>query len=432
MIEDLLAEADRRIAAGCGVLPADAARIYWVNPVADLRAMNLLEDAGGRMCGGENLFCHALCPIPVDLPPLEALARTALADPMVGPAADRAEYVCREMRRRGAEAMIVSRIPGASHCAAEGTILAEVVRGRLGVPALEIEVPPVLDAMEPTLRTRLGSPGGNRPREEAIMLCAGIDAGSRTVKVALIDAESFEVAAVAVADQGVRQDAVAAALMDRALAEAGRTREEVRLIVATGYGRKLIRAADKTITEITCQACGVHWRLPEAKTIINVGGQDSKLLWLDGDGSVADFVMNDRCAAGTGRFLEVLAARLGVPLAELGELARRSRRPAAISSMCVVFAETEIVGLLASGAAPEDIVAGVQASIAVRVAALAGRRAAAPVVFTGGVALAPGMTEALAAALGMPVVVAPQPQITAALGAAILAAGQLQSREKGR
>ena len=123
--------------------------------VADLRAMNLLEDAGGRVCGGENLFCHALCPIPVDLPPLEALARTALADPMVGPAADRAEYVCRQMRRCGAEAMIVSRIPGASHCAAEGTILAEVVRERLGVPAVEIEVPPVLDAMEPTLRTRL-------------------------------------------------------------------------------------------------------------------------------------------------------------------------------------------------------------------------------------------------------------------------------------
>ncbi len=132
--------------------------------------------------------------------------------------------------------------------------------------------------------------------------------------------------------------------------------------------------------------------------------------------------MNDRCAAGTGRFLEVVATRLGVRLAELGDMVRRSRKRAIISSMCVVFAETEIVGLLASGELPEDIAAGVQESIATRVAAMAGHHLPEPIVLTGGVALVPGMREALEASLGRCVSIAPTPQLTGALGAAILAA----------
>ena len=140
------------------------------------------------------------------------------------------------------------------------------------------------------------------------------------------------------------------------------------------------------------------------------------------NGAVADFQMNDRCAAGTGRFLEVLATRLGVKLACLGTLAARSRQPATISNMCVVFAETEIIGLLAAGVAAEDIAAGVQAAIATRVVAMAGRQLPDPIVFTGGGALVPGMQTALEAALGSPLLVAPQPQLTCALGAAILAA----------
>ena len=140
---------------GLGVLPPGAVRIFWVNPVADLRVMNLLEDAGGRLCGSEYLFCHALLPIPEDLPPLDALARMVLADPMVGSATDRADYVCREIRRFGAEAVIISRIPGASHCALEGQIIADTVRRQFDIPTLEIEVPPIADAIEPGLRTRL-------------------------------------------------------------------------------------------------------------------------------------------------------------------------------------------------------------------------------------------------------------------------------------
>ena len=186
------------------------------------------------------------------------------------------------------------------------------------------------------------------------------------------------------------------------------------MTIATGYGRKLITVANATITEITCQAWGVRQAMPEARTIIDIGGQDSKLLRLGTDGTVADFAMNDRCAAGTGRFLELLASRLGVRLDALGKLAAHSRQPAVISSMCVVFAETEIVGLLASGVGMEDIVAGVQASLAARVAAMAGRSATVPIALTGGVALVPGMAAALGAALGQSLTVAPQPQLTCA------------------
>jgi predicted CoA-substrate-specific enzyme activase len=158
--------------------------------------------------------------------------------------------------------------------------------------------------------------------------------------------------------------------------------------------------------------------------VIDIGGQDSKLLRLDPAGRVHDFVMNDRCAAGTGRFLEVVAARLEIPLGTLGALAQQATTPVAISSMCVVFAETEIIGLLASAAAPADIAAGVQTSIASRVASMAGHRLVEPVAFTGGVALIPGMGAALAQALGCSVAIVPQPQTTGALGAAILAATQ--------
>jgi (R)-2-hydroxyacyl-CoA dehydratese activating ATPase len=261
------------------------------------------------------------------------------------------------------------------------------------------------------------------------MICAGVDAGSRTAKIVLLDAGSREVVAAAVVDQGIEQDALASAMLERLLHENGIDRDQVAMIVATGYGRKLIGMADATITEITCQAWGVRQAMPEARTIIDIGGQDSKFLRLDDNGTVGDFVMNDRCAAGTGRFLELVATRLGMRLASLGELAGQSRDPAIISSMCVVFAETEIIGLLASGVAPADIVAGVQASIATRVAAMTGRSLQLPIAFTGGVALVPGMEAALGAALGQPLTVAPQPQLTCALGAAILARQRLNGRQ---
>jgi predicted CoA-substrate-specific enzyme activase len=256
------------------------------------------------------------------------------------------------------------------------------------------------------------------------MICAGVDAGSRAIKLVLVETDDLRVIGSGMLDQGTEPDELASQLLDRVLDDAGLDCGDIDRTVATGYARGVIDRADATITEISCHACGVRHHLPDAMTVIEIGGQDSKVLRLGADGRVQDFVMNDRCAAGSGRFLEVVAGRLGVGLAGLGEMALRSRRPAAISSTCVVFAESEIIGLLSSGGAPEDIVAGVQAAIAIRVATMAGGQVKPPLVVTGGVALIPGMGAALSSALGQPATVASDPQFTGALGAAILAGRQ--------
>ena len=155
VLGELLAEAEKRVQQKQFIIDVDAVRIFWVNPVADLRAMNLLEDWGGRVCGSDYMFTHALDLIPENLPPLEALARTALADPMVGSTAERAARIVRECRDFHVEAVVVSRIPGASHCAREGAIIREAVQKALGLPTIELEIPPVCDAMLPTLGSRV-------------------------------------------------------------------------------------------------------------------------------------------------------------------------------------------------------------------------------------------------------------------------------------
>jgi predicted CoA-substrate-specific enzyme activase len=258
------------------------------------------------------------------------------------------------------------------------------------------------------------------------MICAGVDAGSRAIKVVLFDTEQSRILAADTADQGVDQQRLAAEVFARSLRTAGLDRARVRSVIATGYGRKRVDFAETTITEITCHARGVAHLLPETRTIIEIGGQDSKVINVDGSGRVRDFSMNDRCAAGTGRFLEMVAARLGVDMAHLGRLRAASERPALISSMCVVFAETEVVGLLAEGRPPADIVAGVQNAMAARIAALAGRAVTTPVCFTGGVALQSGMLGALERALECSIATVPLPQHTGALGAALLACERTQ------
>ncbi|KPK38392.1 MAG: hypothetical protein AMJ65_12960 [Phycisphaerae bacterium SG8_4] len=155
VLTELLDEVKARVQAEVGVLEVDAARIFWVNPVADLQVMNLLEDCGGRICGTEYLFSHALDEVPEDSPPLDALAQMALADPMVGSSIDRAQRICADISLFGAEAVVISRIGGASHCALEGQVIGEIVQDELDIPVIEIEVPPVTDSMRPTVRTRL-------------------------------------------------------------------------------------------------------------------------------------------------------------------------------------------------------------------------------------------------------------------------------------
>lgn len=155
VLDDLLAEVHRRVAAGAGVLEPGAVRLFWVNPVADLRVMNLVEELGGRVCGTDYMVQHALDAIPADESAWRGLARAALADPMVGSAADRAERIARDVERFGSRAVVVSRIPGASHCSTEGAMIREVLRKRLDVPVVELEVPSIGDAIEPALKTRL-------------------------------------------------------------------------------------------------------------------------------------------------------------------------------------------------------------------------------------------------------------------------------------
>jgi len=254
------------------------------------------------------------------------------------------------------------------------------------------------------------------------MISVGVDAGSRAIKIVLFDAVKKKVVAKGLADQGVEQAKLAKSLFETILDDNGIDRADIGKTVATGYGRNAVDFADTAVTEITCHARGVRYVAPEARTVIDIGGEDSKLICLDANGKVRDFAMNDRCAAGTGRFLEVVAERLGASLETLGEMAAESQSPAAISSMCVVFAETEIIGLLAAGTPREDIVAGVQTAIASRVVGMAGRRVDEPIVFTGGGALVSGMSQALERSLEHPVVTASDPQMTGALGAALLAA----------
>ena len=259
------------------------------------------------------------------------------------------------------------------------------------------------------------------------MFCAGIDAGSRAIKIVLVDQQTREVLGYGMTDQGVSQNEIAMKLLDEVIADSGVSRDNLGCVIGTGYGRDSIELVTETVTEITCHACGVVHLYPDCRTIIDIGGQDSKLIRLKEDGRVRDFVMNDRCAAGTGRFLEVVADRLHLPLEEFGQMATAAENPSAISSMCVVFAETEITGLLASGERQENIIAGVQVSIATRLSSMAGRGAQQPVVFTGGVSLVPGMKQAVETALKCDISIAENPRFTGALGGALIAADTTSS-----
>ena len=264
-----------------------------------------------------------------------------------------------------------------------------------------------------------------RRKEVVVMICAGIDAGSRTVKAVLMESDTHAILGQGIENQGIHQGEIAQKLIEKVCAEANVSKNDIAGIIATGYGRNTVSSANKTITEISCHACGVHFEKPSARTIIDIGGQDSKVIHLDDKGNVCDFSMNDRCAAGTGRFFENVSAQLGIDISKLGDLAKSATKPCAISSMCVVFAETEIIGLLAAGETPQNITAGVERSIASRIYSMAGRKIKSPVVFTGGVALIDGMGAILEETIGHPVKIVNNPQMTGALGAAILAARNL-------
>ena len=261
------------------------------------------------------------------------------------------------------------------------------------------------------------------------MLVCGIDVGARSCEVVLLEAETPDAITCRITDTGHDPARTGRRLFDEALAERGAEASSVAYTVATGYGRASLPFATQAVTEITCHARGVRHHFPGVRTIVDIGGQDSKVIVLDERGAVADFMMNDRCAAGTGRFLEIVARILDLDLDQLGEVARQATKPAEITSMCAVFAESEVVGLLARGTKREDVLAGVHASIASRVASLASRmKVGSPAVFTGGVAKNAAMVKAVGKALSLELAVPPEPQTTGALGAALLAAERVRPK----
>lgn len=248
----------------------------------------------------------------------------------------------------------------------------------------------------------------------------GIDIGSSSSKAAILDHEK-KLRAVSVINLGTGTGAYRQ-VIEKAVREAGMVREDILFTVATGYGRNGCEEANKRITEITCHAKGVRYLAGDARTVIDVGGQDSKVIRLDGNGRVDNFVMNEKCAAGTGRFLEVMARVLGCKLEELSSLADRSVKELSINNVCTVFAESEVISRLAAGDSIYDVARGAHVAVAKRVAGMCNRVGYAPkVVMTGGVALNANLVAALAAELHTPVAVAPHCQGAGAVGAAVLA-----------
>ena len=252
------------------------------------------------------------------------------------------------------------------------------------------------------------------------MPVAGVDVGSVAAKAVIFDPQSRSLLGKAVLPTGWNAREAGEKALSAACADAGGI--AASRIVGTGYGRISLPFADKVVTEITCHARGAVHLFPGTGVVLDIGGQDSKVISTAPDGSVQDFLMNDKCAAGTGRFLQVLSGILGMELAELGEAAGRGK-PAAISSMCAVFAETEIIGLLARGTPPADIAAGVFRSIARRMRGLAARiPLRGECTFTGGLATSPSFSRLLSEELGVPVNVPEYPQLVGAIGAALIAA----------
>ncbi|MBW1934254.1 MAG: 2-hydroxyglutaryl-CoA dehydratase [Deltaproteobacteria bacterium] len=259
------------------------------------------------------------------------------------------------------------------------------------------------------------------------MMVAGIDVGAATAKAVILSDES--VTGSVVIPTGYDVSTAAESVIREALENSGRKIQELSFVVSTGYGRNAVALSNKAITEIICHACGVNWMVPEARTVIDIGGQDSKVIGIDDKGNVDNFVMNDKCAAGTGRFLEVMSKVLGIGIDNMGRISLQGTEPCSISSTCTVFAESEMVILRARGESRENIIAGIHKAMAHRVA-LMGRSVGfrKEVVFTGGVAKNEGMKKALEDELSLEILVPEEPQIMGALGAALLARAEAARR----
>ena len=258
---------------------------------------------------------------------------------------------------------------------------------------------------------------------------AGVDIGSTMTKVVIVN---DNILASTIGPTGPEHRKLAHRVMEEALDKLKLPFIDITYIVATGYGRVNVPFADRQITEISCHARGVAHLVPTARTVIDIGGQDCKGIKLR-NGKAVDFAMNDKCAAGTGRFLEVIAEALGIKLEDMGELSVKAKKAAEISNICTVFAELEVVSKLAEGVPVEELVAGLHQSIATRIYGTVRRlKIQKDVVVTGGGAKNTGLVKALEEKLGYHVIVPPEPLLTGALGAALFGRDiAAQAHEKG-
>lgn len=263
------------------------------------------------------------------------------------------------------------------------------------------------------------------------MFFAGIDIGSTITKVVIKKGGGGILVSTA-HPTGAEHRRLAHEVIKNALNKAGITFEQIDFIVATGYGRINVPFADTQITEITCHMRGVSWLFPDVRTVIDIGGQDCKGIKVL-NGKIRDFVMNDKCAAGTGRFLEVIADTLGLKLEDIGDMSLRSSHPAGISKICTIFAEQEILLRLSESVPLEDILAGLHQALAGRIYSMVSKiRIEKDVVLTGGGALNAGLRQYLEERIGFPILVPQDPLITGALGASIIAEeAVLKDREEG-
>jgi predicted CoA-substrate-specific enzyme activase len=252
------------------------------------------------------------------------------------------------------------------------------------------------------------------------VLTLGIDIGSASCKAVILE-DGKEIVAESVVQAGTGTSGQNR-IFEEVFKASGLSMQDIRYTVATGYGRASVKEANKEISEITCHGKGIAFLCPTARTVIDIGGQDVKSISLDAKGSITNFFMNDKCAAGTGRFLENMSRVLETDLSKMEECHFLSKSPAAVSSTCAVFAESEIISLLSRGIGKNDIIAGVHLSIATRACALVNRAGAVDdIVMCGGVARDGGVVDAIKQKLNRKVIVAPHPQVTGALGAALLA-----------
>jgi predicted CoA-substrate-specific enzyme activase len=256
------------------------------------------------------------------------------------------------------------------------------------------------------------------------MITVGVDIGAATTKVVIL--KDSKAVAKAITRTKADPNLAAELVMKKALNIAELSKKDIDYILSTGYGRRTIEFGDGTVTEITANVRGARFLgspLGNIRTIIDLGGQDSKAMSLDEAGNIINFAMNEKCAAGTGRFLEVMAAHLGVRLEDLGRLSLRSKKPIKINATCTVFAGSEVISLIAQGKKKEDIIAGLHTSIAKRLAALAREVGVKEVIFfDGGGAKNIGIRKALENELDMKIYVPKEPQFVIALGAALIAA----------